>query len=142
MDDVARDMGDYRMFSGVMGNHNDGTSYDSEGHRETIKFIDEDTEIASRILNGDSVNSSSFDSGFLKYELDPGFSFSHRAHFDFLEDVVNKFGSDEPFNSSFSSYQQVRDDRFVVETDSEVTLQPPEPSWGSVDGVFYVTEKA
>lgn len=141
VDDIARDMGDYRMFSGVMANLNNGNFYDDTGHRLTYKFTEEDTSVANRILNGNGTASSPLDSGFLKYELDPGFSPTHRAHFDFLEEVVNKSGSGEPFDSRFSSYQQVRNDRFVVETDSEVTLQTEEPDWGSVDGVFYVTEK-
>lgn len=141
VDDIARDMGDYRMFSGVMANLNNGNFYDDTGHRLTYKFTEEDTSFANRILNGNGIASSLLDSGFLKYELDPGFSPTHLAHFDFLEEVVNKSGSDEPFDSRFSSYQQVRNDRFVVETDSEVTLQTEEPDWGSVDGVFYVTEK-
>lgn len=141
VDDIARDMGDYRMFSGVMANLNNGNFYDDTGHRLTYKFTEEDTSVANRILNGNGTASSPLDSGFLKYELDPGFSPTHRAHFDFLEEAVNKSGSGEPFDSRFSSYQQVRNDRFVVETDSEVTLQTEEPDWGSVDGVFYVTEK-
>lgn len=141
VDDIVRDMGDYRMFSGVMANLNNGNFYDDTGHRLTYKFTEEDTSVANRILNGNGTASSPLDSGFLKYELDPGFSPTHCAHFDFLEEAVNKSGSGEPFDSRFSSYQQVRNDRFVVETDSEVTLQTEEPEWGSVDGVFYVTEK-
>lgn len=141
VDDIARDMGDYRMFSGVMGNRNNGNSFDSEGRKQTFKFIEEDAETASRILNGAGIASSSLGSGFLKYELDPGFSFSHRVHFDFLEDVVNKFGSDATFDAKFASYQHVRNDRYVIETADEVTLPPPEPDYGSIDGVYYVTEK-
>lgn len=141
VDDIAQDMGDYRMFSGVMANRNNGNSYDNNGHRQTFKFTEEDASVANRILNGNNTGSSPIDSGFLQYELDPGFSSTHLAHFDFLEDAMNKFGSDKPFDAKFSSYQQVRNDRFVVETDREVTLQTEEPDWGSIDGVFYVTEK-
>lgn len=140
VDDIARDMGDYRMFSPVQGNSNDGI-YDSEGRKQTFKFIEEDAETASRILNGTGTASSALGSGFLKYEFDPGFSFSHYAHFDFLEDVVNKFGSDEPFDAKFASYQHVRNDRYVIDVADEVTLPPPEPDYGSIDGVYYVTEK-
>lgn len=34
VDDLANDMGNYRMFSSVLANRNDGNSYDSEGRRK------------------------------------------------------------------------------------------------------------
>ena len=145
VDDLAKDLGDYRMFSGTMANVNNGNSYDNTGHLQTIKFTDADTATATRILNSGNVSSSSLDSGFVNYLLDPGYSFAHRTNFEFLESVVNNSAQTventvSKSGSKFSSYASQGQNNFVVETASEVTLQTEEPDWMNIDGKFYVTE--
>ncbi|MCT4708825.1 hypothetical protein MUA04_01070 [Enterobacteriaceae bacterium H11S18] len=144
VDDLARDLGNYRMYGPTEGNvNNDDGIYDNDGHKLTFKFTEKDTATAERILTGNNLASSSLDAGFLTHELDPGFSFSHLTHFDFLEEVVNKFdrsGAGEPFDSKYANYEQTRNDRYVVETASEVTLHTEEPDYACTNGVFSVTE--
>ncbi|WP_176519663.1 hypothetical protein [Kosakonia pseudosacchari] len=139
MDDLARDLGDYRMFSGVMANLNNGNMYDTSGHVLTYKFTAEDEATASRILSGGKLSGSTLDEGFLRYELDPGYSPSHLANFQFIESIVNQPGNHSPGMAQFSVYQQKGNQNFVVEAASEVTLKTPEPDFGSIDGKFFVT---
>ncbi|MGM3173497.1 hypothetical protein [Dickeya lacustris] len=145
VDALARDLGDYRMFGGVSANVNNGGIYDTSGHMQTFKFTETDTATATRILNGDGIAKTSLDSGFLRYVLDPGFSFDHRTNFEFLEEVVNTFGQGtvnegQPFSGKFSVYAQTGNQNFIVETSSEITLHSKEPDFRNVDGVFFVTE--
>ncbi|WBU47734.1 hypothetical protein PF050_14700 [Kosakonia pseudosacchari] len=139
VDDLARDLGDYRMFSGVMANLNNGNMYDTSGHVLTYKFTAEDEATASRILSGGKLSGSALDEGFLRYELDPGYSPSHLANFQFIESIVNQPGNHSPGMAQFSVYQQKGNQNFVVEAASEVTLKTPEPDFGSIDGKFFVT---
>ncbi|MBU9834561.1 hypothetical protein J1786_06985 [Rahnella sp. L72c] len=144
VDDLANDMGNYRMFSGVEANANDGT-YDNSGHKRTFSFSADDTVTATRILNSGNMSSSVLDPGFVKYELDPGYSFSHRTNFAYLESVVNNTGSnatsaEQSQTSRFSTYVNQGQNNFVVNTASEVTLHTEEPDVVNVDGVFSVTE--
>jgi len=144
VDDLARDLGDYRMFNGVMANLNDGNMYDNGGHVLTYKFIAEDEATASRILNGANLSGSALDEGFLRYELDPGYSPTHLANFNFIESIVNQSGKnaagmEQVSDAQFSVYQQKGNQNFIVEAASEVTLKTPEPDFGSVNGKFFVT---
>ncbi|WP_313627679.1 hypothetical protein [Kosakonia sp.] len=144
VDDLARDLGDYRMFSGVMANLNNGKMYDNSGHVLTYKFTAEDEATASRILNGGNLSGSGLDEGFLRYELDPGYSPSHLANFQFIESIVNQTGQnhadkEQVSEAQFSVYQQKGNQNFIVEAASEATLKIPEPDFGSVNGKFFVT---
>ncbi|MFM0961183.1 hypothetical protein WFM01_17145 [Yersinia enterocolitica] len=144
VDDLAHDLGQYRMFGGVSGNYNAGNMYDETGRMQTIYFIPKDSETASRILNGDNTSSSFLDPAFLKYELDSGYSFSHVANFDYLESIVNS-GKNTTLAgqskiSKFSSYESQGQNNYVLNTASEVTLKLEEPDVISKDGVFTVTE--
>ncbi|MBN3134830.1 hypothetical protein [Pectobacterium punjabense] len=145
VDALARDLGDYRMFGGVSANVNSGGMYDTSGRMQTFKFTETDTATAARILTSDGIAKTSLDSGFLRYALDPGFSFDHRTNFEFLEEVVNTFGQGtvnegQPFSSKFSVYTPSGNQNFIVETSSEITLHSEEPDFRNVDGVFFVTE--
>lgn len=139
VDDLARDLGDYRMFGPVQGSANNGI-YDIEGHKLTYAFTNTDTATASRIQNSNKLSGSVLPSGFLDYELDPGFSFNHRSSFDFLELIVNNPTMDGDSASRFSTYQSQGKNNYVIKTADEVTLDTTEPDFSSVDGVFSVTE--
>ncbi|UYA62037.1 hypothetical protein NAL19_4006 [Pectobacterium sp. F1-1] len=145
VDDLASDLGSYRMFGGVMANVNSGGMYDVNGHAQRFHFTDSDDATATRILTGQGISSTSLDQGFLRYQLDPGFSFNHRTDFAFLEQVVNKFGSGaveagQSIDAKFSTYTHERKDNFVIETSNEVVLSVEEPDVRSVDGVFIITD--
>lgn len=145
VDDLAHDLGDYRMFGGVEGNVNNGGMYDMSGHAQTFHFTDTDAATATGILTGQGIANTALDPGFLRYELDPGFSFGHRTNFGFLQEVVNKFGqgavdAGQSFDNKFSAYSPQGNNNFIVETSSEVVLPTEEPDFRSVDGVFSITE--
>ncbi|WP_139234373.1 hypothetical protein [Kosakonia arachidis] len=139
VDGLARDLGDYRMFSPVEGNSNTGI-YDMAGRRLTFSFTDTDMATASRIQDSNKLSGSVLPSGFLDYELDPGFAFNHTASFDFLALVVNNPAMHGDAASRFSTYQSQGKNNYVIKTADEVTLDTTEPDFSSVDGVFSVTE--
>lgn len=145
VDDLADDLGHYRMFNKVAINVNGGLSFDEAGHVQTFLFTEIDTATANRILSGDSMLSSPFEAGFLHFELDPGYSFSHRANFEFLEQVVNQFGKSATssvglFDSRFAVYESQGKENFIVKLSSEVVMPPSDPDTVNINGVFYITE--
>jgi len=145
VDDIARDLGGYRKFGSVEANFNDGNVYDNSGRVQTVSFTDKDAATASRILNSGNLSSSGLDPAFLKFELDPGYSFSHAASFDYLESIVNGTGSnvtspDQKQTSQFATYVSQGQNNYVITTASEATLKIDEPDSISKDGVFTVTE--
>ncbi|MFD4838014.1 hypothetical protein ACFWP0_10935 [Achromobacter sp. NPDC058515] len=145
VDDLAADLGHYRMFNRVAGNANSGGMFDEAGRAQTFHFTGKDAATANRILDGDAMASSRLDAGFLRFELDPGYSFSHRANFQFLEEVVNKFGKrgvspEDLFDSRFATYESEGKENFFVELSSEVVRPPSEPDFVNIDDVFHITE--
>ncbi|SLM63793.1 MULTISPECIES: hypothetical protein [Dickeya] len=147
VDDLARDLGDYRMFGRVSVSVNNGKMYDMNGHAQTFAFTDADAATATQILTSESLNTTPLDTGFLRYQLDPGFSFNHRTNFAFLAEVVNTFGqgaaqADEPMSTAFSVYQAPGNHNFVVNTASDSTLAVEMPDLHSVDGLISLTPAA
>lgn len=130
VDDIASDLGMYRKFGSVECNLNDGANYDWEGHALTYSFTAADATTAKAILDSRAIDGSKFDSGFLRYELDPGFSPNHSANFSFLQSMVEHFsseGASVPQNlaGQFSTWTPNGQNNFVVETSPEVTLKLP-----------------
>lgn len=145
VDDVARDLGNYRKFGSVEGNFNSGKTFDVTGRVQTVSFTEKDAATASRIVSSGNLSGLGLDPAFLKYELDPGYSFSHTASFDYLESVVNNAGSDgaskdQTQPSQFATYVSQGQNNYVMNTASEVTFKIEEPDVISKDGVFTVTE--
>ncbi|ORM71257.1 hypothetical protein [Pantoea rwandensis] len=145
VDDIARDLGNYRKFGSVEGNFNNGQIFDTNGRIQTVSFTEKDAATASRILSNGNLSGSGLDPVFLKFELDPGYSFSHTASFDYLESVVNSTGSDGASNdqtqqSQFATYVGQGQNNYVMNTASKVTFKTEEPDFISKDGVFTVTE--
>ncbi|MCP1065157.1 hypothetical protein M5G07_04730 [Serratia symbiotica] len=101
VDDLARYLGKYRKFGSESSNLNTGNTYDKAKYKQTIEFTQKDaTTTALRILNIGNVSRSVPDPGFLKYELDSGYSFSHKANFEYLESIVNN-----PSQNKTTAYQ-------------------------------------
>ncbi|MGC0808004.1 hypothetical protein [Pantoea agglomerans] len=145
VDDIARDLGIYRKFGSVEGNFNNGKTFDATGRVQTVSFTEKDADTASRIMSSGNLSGSGLDPAFLKFELDPGYSFSHTASFDYLESVVNSTDSDGVSNdqtqpSQFATYVSQGKNNYVMNTASEVTFKIEEPDVISKDGVFTVTE--
>lgn len=145
VDDIARDLGNYRKFGSVEANFNDGKTFDATGRVQTVSFTERDAATASRILSSGNLSGSGLDPAFLKFELDPGYSFSHTASFDYLESVVTNTGydgtqKDQTQSSQFATYVSQGQNNYVMNTASEVTFKTEEPDFISKDGVFTVTE--
>ncbi|AYP25369.1 hypothetical protein [Pantoea agglomerans] len=145
VDDIARDLGNYRKFGSVSGSYNTGNTYDASGRVQTVSFTDKDAATASRILSSDNLSGSGLDPAFLRYELDPGYSFSHTASFDYLESIMNTTGSDvtskgQHMSSQFATYVSQGQNNYIINTASEATLKIEEPDVINKDGVFTVTE--
>lgn len=145
VDDIARDLGNCRKFGSVSGSYNTGNSHDTTGRVQTVSFTDKDAATASRILSGDNFANSGLDPAFIRYELDPGYSFSHTASFDYLESIMKTTGSDATSKSQFmaspfATYVSQGQNNYIINTASEATLKIEEPDVISKDGVFTVTE--
>ncbi len=145
VDDIARDLGAYRKFGSVEANFNDGNVYDNSGRVQTVSFTDKDAATASRLLTTGNLSNSGLDPAFLKYELEPGYSFSHTASFDYLESIVNGTGSnvlssDQQQTPQFATYVSQGLNNYVIHTASEVTFIIDEPDFTNKDGIFTVTE--
>ncbi|CAB3751298.1 hypothetical protein LMG29542_01463 [Paraburkholderia humisilvae] len=137
VDDVASDMGMYRKFGKVEANSNSqGMSFNSKGQALTYSFTAADSTSASNILNGGAFGSTRFDHGFLRFELNPGYSFNHVANFSFLQGMAEHFSNvgasdTDTFAQRFSTYTAHGQNNFLVTAASEVTLDIPQSDSGS-----------
>lgn len=120
-------------------------SFDAQGHKLTSSYSPADTEIANRILNGDAINSTRLDHGFLRQILDPSYALGNASNMGFMEQMVVKFSdkgaanmSLDPKFSTYSGYDSAV--RNVVITASKEILDPnPSATWvadyTSINGV-------
>lgn len=150
VDSLAIKLGDYRQHNNgrIGASFNSGHSYDGEGRQLMVSFNEKDTEIANRILTSSAIHSTSFDTGFLRHMLDPGYgALTHFSNFEFLEHMVNKFSAEdveqEPLANKFSNYKPVGNitEHIVFIANEDVRLEPFEPDIFKVDGVYMLTEK-
>lgn len=149
VDMIASDIGEYRRHNDgrLMASFNNGNSYNSEGWQVTVSFIESDAAVASRLLNGDAINRTRFDQGFLRYVLDPGFgALGHRADFAFLEHAVTRFSAEADTLTSadgrFSEYASPSmGEDYVLNTSTTVRLPVVEPDLITENGVSRLTDK-
>jgi hypothetical protein len=81
-----------------------GAMFDFEGHQLTVSFNQKDAATATRILNGDAINSTRLDQGFLSYTLDPRFgALGCSCDLEFMEQMVVKFSDQGTEQTSLSS---------------------------------------
>ncbi|MBT2788944.1 MULTISPECIES: hypothetical protein [unclassified Halomonas] len=127
---LAGDLGSYRQHDNgsMMGNFNDGHQYDSEGRLTTVSFTDADAATAERIQNSDAISSTRIDKGFLSYILDPGYSIGRSSNFEFLEQMVSRFSTNDndtsPLDPKFSTFAY-NENKYIMHTADEVTLNIP-----------------
>ena len=131
VDHLAFALGDYRQSNNgrAIYNFNNGNNFDFEGHLRTVSFNEKDTATAARILNGDAINSTRLDQGFLRYTLDPGNgALSNTSDFEFMEQMVIKFsdaGTEQiSLPSKFSSFSGRSPSESSVFTLSKEVLDP------------------
>lgn len=131
VDHLAFALGDYRQTNNgrAIYNFNNGNNFDFEGHLCTVSFNEKDTATAARILNGDAINSTRLDQGFLRYTLDPGNgALSNTSDFEFMEQMVIKFsdaGEEQmSLSAKFSTFSVRSPSESSVFTLSKEVLNP------------------
>ena len=131
VDQLAYALGTYRQSNNgrSMSSFNEGNSFDLEGHQLTVSFNEKDAATAARILNGDAINSTKLDQGFLRYTLDPGYgALSNTSDFEFMEQMVIKFSDvgakQMSLPSKFSTFSYRVINESAVFTASKQILNP------------------
>lgn len=145
IDDLAFDLGRYRMVGAITGNVNDGGMFDADGRLQRFGFSQKDTVIANRILTGGGIQRSPLDAGFVKFLLDPGYSFNHRTHFGFLESLVGLYSAGSSsmparFDERYKNYENQGSRNFTIELSKEVILAPATPDYINYNGRFEITD--
>ncbi|WP_152534882.1 hypothetical protein [Pseudomonas syringae] len=73
--------------------HNQGTTYDSEGHKVYYRFTDKDAATAKCILESEALNTTRLDRGFVRYITDKDYGSMYHNDFEFMEQVIKRFSS-------------------------------------------------
>ena len=149
VDEIAYTLGRYRQRDDgkMMFSFNSGDMYDSQGRQLTVSFDGEMAAVADSILSGAAINSTRFDRGFLRYQLDPGFGALTSGYAPaFLEHMVNHFssesGSQEPLNGRFAIHAPPKiESHYVMSASEEIRLPPWEPDVMNINGKWIITEK-
>lgn len=143
VDQIALALGRYRQLNDgrMMGSFNSGNSFDLAGHQLTVNFNAKDAAIAANIQNGNAINSTQVDHGFLRYTLDPGFgALTFPGDMEFLQKMVVKFSDEGAANMSldpkFSNYTPTPiNDKVVFTASKEIVNKPVVADYTSIDGV-------
>ncbi|QKJ68308.1 hypothetical protein HQN60_15895 (plasmid) [Deefgea piscis] len=94
VDAIAQTLGSYRRFDDGRNlyNFNNGHNMDTNGNVLSVNFSEKDSKTASRIINGEAINTTRIDHGFLKFILDPGYgALMNTTDLEFLEQMTTKF---------------------------------------------------
>ena len=145
VDQIAYALGDYRKTNDgrIMNSFNDGCNFDLAGHQMTVNFNAQDAATAASLLNGNAINSTQIDHGFLRYTLDPGFgALSYTGDMSFLQQMVVKFSGEGTANMTvdpkFSTYTPVSiNDKVVFTASKEVVLKPSVDDFTYINGVVH-----
>lgn len=147
VDQIALTLGHYRQLNDgrMMSSFNSGNSFDLAGHQLTVNYNAKDTAIADNIQNGNAINSTQIDHGFLRYILDPGYgALGFSGDLEFLKQMVVKFSDEGTTNMSlgpkFSTYTPIPVNEKAVFTASKEILNPYPAAtfvadYTSIDGV-------
>lgn len=129
VDNLAHDLAWYRQCP-----NDKGPLYDMGGHRLTFEFSATDTKAMDRIKNGDAINQTSIDRGFVDYVFNPLVP-GHSVNFQFLEKMVSVLstspdkmpaasGSDTM--PSFTNYVPPKDD-YITHISAQAEVFVPKP---------------
>ena len=138
VDQLARDLGRYRKHDNgsTLMSFNEG-SYDLQGRKQTVSFTKKDADTAERILSGSELNSTRLDQGFIKWRLEPGYSFNRSSDLDFLEQIVSRFSTNAnnttPLDPKFSTFAY-NENNYIMHTADEVTLNIPRDTSSAEEG--------
>jgi hypothetical protein len=133
VDDLAHDLAWYRQSP-----NDKGPLYDTGGHRLTFEFSATDTIVMDRIKNGNAINQTTIDRGFVDYVFNPLVP-GHSVNFQFLEKMISKLSTSPdktPAASgndtlpSFTSYVPPKDD-YITHVSAQAKVFIPRPGeWG------------
>ncbi|MDO4683168.1 MAG: hypothetical protein Q4B17_10335 [Lautropia sp.] len=96
VDDLAHALGGYRQSDDGRRqiNFNSGGMYDAQWRPQTVAFTAAEAQVVNRILDGKAIGTTRLDQGFLRFQLDPGYSaLGRHVDFSFLEKVVQRFSA-------------------------------------------------
>jgi hypothetical protein len=106
-------------------------SFDRDGHEVTYIFNDKSAATASRILTGDSIQSTSIDKGFLRFTLDINYKRMSTQNLDFLEQIVAKFSGESSveadFGRRFSNFQKGQKNYIKIVSEQVYNLSNRQP---------------
>lgn len=95
VDSLGFGLADYRSSDNgrIMGPHNIGNMFDSEGHKVSYTFFDKDAATVKRILASDALKTTQLDHGFIRFLTNVDYSALANKDFEFMEQVINKFSA-------------------------------------------------
>lgn len=147
VDTFAITLGTYRKFDDgkTLGGFNE-SQFDAEGHQLSASYNASDTAVANEILNGDAINSTRVDTGFLRYILQPTHSLSNMANIDFMQQMVTRFsdeGSDtmtlDPKFATFSRTDSAAGS-VMISASKDTINQPPASQIANINGHWFILD--
>lgn len=104
----------------------------TEGHKVTYGFTQQDEETASAILNGDVMNNTRLDHGFVRQLINADYGAVHSVNFSFLDKVISHFSlsqnrGDVDAGQEFSTYKSRDKNNYTKTFSADVQPQPFKP---------------
>ncbi|QQN25923.1 hypothetical protein [Pseudomonas syringae group genomosp. 3] len=128
VDDLAFGLASYREKDDgrIWARHNQGKTYDLEGHKVSYSFTDKNAETAKRIINGDALKSTRLDQGFVRFITDKDFGALGHNHFEFMEKVISQFSTtgdkSQQLGPDFAVYKSQKGDHIRTLSKEKYTL--------------------
>ncbi|KZL37656.1 hypothetical protein VT47_17945 [Pseudomonas syringae pv. syringae] len=116
VDDLAFQLASYRESDdgGIMLRHNQGKTYDMEGHKVFYSFTEPHAATAKRITESDGLKTTRLDQGFVRFITDKDYGSIGHNNFEFMEKVINRFSTagerDEQLGADFTTYKSQKSD--------------------------------
>ncbi|MCI3944478.1 hypothetical protein BW686_01700 [Pseudomonas syringae] len=143
VDDLAFGLASYREKDDgrVWSRHNQGKTYDMEGHKVFYRFTDRHAATAQRIIEGDALKTTRLDQGFIRFITDRDYGAIGHNNFEFMEKVINRFSTSgersQPLGAEFAVFKSEKND--YIRTLSKETYTPGE---GDTLDILTPTKKA
>ncbi|AHG39938.1 hypothetical protein N018_06635 [Pseudomonas syringae CC1557] len=116
VDDLAFELASYRESDngGIMLPHNQGKTYDMEGHKVFYSFTEQHAATAKRITESDTLKTTRLDQGFVRFITDKDYGSIGHNNFEFMEKVINRFSTAgeraEQLGADFATYKSQKSD--------------------------------
>ncbi|AAZ36381.1 hypothetical protein QCD83_27005 [Pseudomonas savastanoi pv. phaseolicola] len=116
VDDLAFGLASYREKDDgrIWSRHNEGKTYDMEGHKVFYSFTDTNAATAKRIIEGSALTTTRLDQGFIRFITDKDYGALGHNHFEFMEKVINRFSTsgerDQQLGPDYATYKSQKND--------------------------------